>query len=126
MAGIKKIFLVDDDEFYLQMLVEFLSKQPAYHISTFTTGEKCLEAMLSVKPDVIILDYYLSDNDPSAATGLSILEAIKKNHPTLPVVMLSGQGKYGVAASTIAKGASHYIPKDKDSFSKIASVLESI
>ena len=53
------IFLVDDNAFYLKNLEITFSKKPYYNIVTFETGELCLEKM-SLKPDIIILDYYLN------------------------------------------------------------------
>jgi DNA-binding NarL/FixJ family response regulator len=126
MANLKQIFLVDDDEFYLQMLSDSLSKNPGYSIHTFTSGEKCFEKLYEVRPDVIVLDYFLSDNDPKAETGLNVLEKIKKSYPSVKVIMLSGQGKYGIAASTIAKGATQYVVKDNDSFKKIDEIISSL
>jgi CheY-like chemotaxis protein len=125
MANIKKIFLVEDDEFYQQMLVEHLSKNHAYKVTAFGTGEACLEHLHIEKPDVIVLDYFLNESDQNAASGLVILEKIRKLLPAVHVIMLSAQGKYGVAASTIAKGAEHYVAKDKESFKNITSILES-
>jgi DNA-binding NarL/FixJ family response regulator len=126
MAKTKKIFVVDDDEFYLQMLADHLSKNPGLEVRQFLTGEACLDSMYDDKPDVIILDYFLSDSDSAAATGMVFLERIKKVYPSIHVIMLSGQGKYGVAASTIAKGAAHYVVKDNDSFKNISSILNGL
>ena len=125
MAGIKTIFVVDDDDFYLLMLNDHLAKNPAYKVYSFTTGEACLDYLNDEKPDVLILDYFLNDTNPSAASGLVILEKVKKKYPSIHVIMLSSQGKYGVAATTIAKGAEHYVVKDNDSFRNITAILES-
>ena len=125
MAGIKTIFVVDDDDFYLLMLKDHLDKNPAYKVHAFSTGEACLDYLFDEKPDLIILDYFLNDTNPTAASGMVILEKIKKVYPSIHVIMLSSQGKYGVAASTIAKGARHYVVKDNDSFRKITAILES-
>lgn len=121
----KVIYIVEDDEFYRQMLVEHLSKNYAYKVTAFGTGEACLEHLHIEKPDVIILDYFLNKSEPSAASGLVILEKIRKLLPAVHVIILSAQGKHGVAASTIAKGAEHYVTKYKESFKNITSILES-
>lgn len=126
MANLKNIFLIDDDAFYLQMLSDFLSKMPGHSIHTFSSGEEFFEKIHELRPDIVVLDYFLSDNDPKAETGLNILEKLKKTYPSVQVIMLSGQGKYGIAASTIAKGAVQYVVKDNDSFKKIAAIIESL
>ena len=83
-----KIFLVDDDELYLNMLKIELQQNEAFIIETFITGELCL-ADLSKKPDVIVLDYYLDGLDKNAKDGIQVLDEIKVINPSIPVVMLS-------------------------------------
>ena len=81
--------------------------------------------MYTENPEFVILDYTLNDVVADAASGIEILDKIKKTFPSTHVIMLSAQGKYGVAASTIVKGAEHYVVKDNDSFKNISSILES-
>lgn len=57
---------------------------------------------------------------------MKILEAIKKQNRQVPVVMLSGQESYGVAAQTIAKGAAHYVMKGKGSFAEIQNIISQL
>lgn len=118
----KHLFIVDDDAMFAEMLKDQLSKNPAFKISVFTSGEDCLKNLFQ-KPDVIILDYYLNDNSKDAADGLEILTEIKKSDHTIEVIMLSGQEHYGVALQTIAKGAEQYIIKDDQAFEKISKYL---
>ena len=101
------------------MLVDSLSKNQNLVIQEFATGEECLDGLQENTPDIIILDYTLNDVHPEAKTGLEILEKIRKQLANVHVIMLSGQGKYGVALKAVAKGAEHYVIKDKDSFKNI-------
>jgi two-component system OmpR family response regulator len=52
-----KLFLVDDDALLLKTLEMEFSSQGGFEISTFATGERCLEK-IAENPDVIILDYH--------------------------------------------------------------------
>src|SRR5512133_2077721 len=91
-----KLFLVDDDALYLKSLeIEFL-QHADFAIETFATGELCLQN-LSHKPDVIILDYFLSGINKDAMNGIEVLDKITAFDPDIPVVMLSGQDKIEVA-----------------------------
>jgi two-component system response regulator AtoC len=125
MPAIHKIFIVDDDDFYRQMLTDSLSSNPQYVISSFATGEECIQHLTELAPDIIILDYTLNEVHRDAKNGLEILQEIRKILPAAHVIMLSGQNKYGVALKTIAGGAEHYVIKDKDSFEAIAGILRS-
>ncbi|MDZ4847632.1 MAG: response regulator [Chitinophagales bacterium] len=122
MSKPKKIFIVDDDKMLAMMLRDHLSAKTPHEFHLFSTGEECLKH-LSEKPDLIILDYYLDSEMKHVANGMAILEAIKKQNRQIPVVMLSGQESYGIAAQTIAKGAAHYVLKGKGSFTEIEDII---
>jgi DNA-binding NarL/FixJ family response regulator len=124
MFNTKNVFIVDDDLFFSQMLIDKLSKPTSYQLKSFATGEECLDNLLTDKPAIIILDYTLNDVNPSAANGIKILDEIKRILPSTHVIMLSGQSKYEVAMQTLTKGAEYYIIKDSDTFKKIAAILK--
>lgn len=118
----KKIFIVDDDPMLTEALTDYLTRQVPHEITSFATGEECLNQMHQ-NPDVIILDYYLNSVNKNAADGMAILEQLKKMHSHAHIIMLSSQEHYGVAMKTILKGAEQYVIKDKDSFEKIADMI---
>ena len=59
-----------------------------------------------------------------ALDGLEILKVIRKHAPKTRVIMLSSQEKYGVAITTVMKGAEHYVIKDEDAFEKVAQLIQ--
>ena len=121
----KIIFIVDDDEFFAQVLKDHLEKSPKYIVELYSTGEECLNE-LDKKPDLIILDFYLNKVNKEAANGLEILKKIKRNNNHQNVIMLSGQEQYGIALQTMAKGAEKYVMKDKSSFSEIDTIIKEL
>jgi DNA-binding NarL/FixJ family response regulator len=121
----KRIFIVDDNEMFAQMLSDHLSETPKYKVSIFPTGEDCINNLFQ-NPELIILDYYLNDVSKEAADGLEILSEIKKYNERIQVIMLSSQEHYGVALQTIARGASLYVMKDNHAFKKIDNFLKEL
>ena len=121
----RKVFVVDDDEFFATMLHDHLSTNNSLNVKTFFTGEESLNH-LHEDPELIILDYNLDMKDKNAANGLTIIKEIRHRLEHTPVILLSSQTKYGIAASTIAEGANHYIIKDTDAFTKIDAILTDI
>lgn len=119
----KKIFVVDDDRMYRNILSDHLEDR--FEVQTFSTGEECIE-QLREKPDLIILDYYLDSTVPEAKNGLEILQVIRKTDPDLKIIMFSSQEHYGVALRTIAGGALYYVIKDLKAFEEIDRILEKI
>lgn len=124
VAKARSIFLVDDNEFQLTALSDFLSGNEAYQLTTFATGEACL-SKLHLSPDVVVLDYNLDSVNRNAANGMTILEAIRKYNPATKVIILSSQERYAVALQTISKGAAHYVLKGEDAFEKVKALIDS-
>lgn len=120
-----KLFLVDDDAIFSEMMKDHLSKNKNYSIRHFSTGEECLDQLYE-KPDVVILDFNLNSVSADSENGLAILEKIKRSHPSTHVIMLSSQTHYGVAAKTIVKGAEQYVIKDDEAFKSIEAILKDI
>ena len=60
------------------------------------------------RPPLVFLDIWLQG---SRLDGLQLLQIIKEQHPTLPVVMISGHGNIETAVSAIKLGAYDFIEK---------------
>jgi len=122
------VFLVDDDKMFLSSLKTSLTQQfkSGIEVSTFTSGEECLKKVED-NPDIIVLDYYLNDDQhPQAMDGLEVLRKIKENSEDSTVIMLSGQDKLQVAIDSIKNGAYEYVAKSESSFVRIQNVIKNI
>ncbi len=120
-----KLFLVDDDAFYLKSLeIDFLQRAD-FCIETFTTGEQCLEN-LSHNPDIIVLDYYLDSIDKTAINGIQTLDKIKAINSDIPVVMLSSQDKIDVAIECMHHRAFDYVVKSETAFMRLQKIITTI
>ncbi len=119
-----EVFIVDDEPLLTEMLSDYLQEKDGnFSISSFPTGEACLQSM-DKKPDVVVLDYYLNSKEREAANGIDILKSIKEKNKGLPVIMLSSQKSYGTAAQTIMYGAIHYVIKGQDAFQEIYELIK--
>jgi DNA-binding NarL/FixJ family response regulator len=121
----KKIFIVDDDDMFSNMLVNHLSKDKMLEVHHYSTGEACLNDM-AMGPDVVVLDYNLNTVEKDAENGLGILSKIKKISPNIHAIMLSSQTNYGVAAFSISKGAEQYVMKDETAFENVHNIIKDI
>jgi two-component system, OmpR family, response regulator len=122
-----KIFFVDDDPIYLKMLENNLKQSKSYSskVFTFNSGEEALKH-LHLKPDVVVLDYYLNGINPNALDGINCLKEIKHSNPNIQVVMLSGQDKIEVAVNSIKSGAFDYVPKSESAFVRTQNAINNI
>lgn len=119
------LFLVDDDAVFLKLLEIELLQHADFAVTTFSTGELCLE-QLSQNPDVIILDYHLDGIDKNAMNGLETLDKIKEINADIPVVMLSSQDSIDVAINCMHHRALDYVVKSETAFLRLQKVITTL
>ncbi|MGF2411697.1 sigma-54-dependent transcriptional regulator [Ferruginibacter sp.] len=101
-----KIFIVEDDPWYGEILEYHLSLNPDYSISRFTNGKDCL-ASLHKKPDLITIDFSLPDYN-----GDKLYQKIKEIDDQVPVIVISGQDEIAIAVNLLKMGVADYLIKD--------------
>ena len=102
-----KILIVDDERFYIDLLVELLA--PQYRTIVVRNGEKAIEqASAEPKPDLILLDIELPGID-----GYEVCRRLKKNIVTLeiPIIFLTVKANVNDEIRGFELGAVDYIYK---------------
>lgn len=102
---IQRILIADDDVDTCNLISGFL-KRKGYETFTAYSGTRALEALAQTPVDVFICDFRLGDTD-----GMEMLHKIKKTHPQLPVIMITGYSDIRMAVNVIKAGAFDYITK---------------
>lgn len=101
-----KIFIVDDDIFFGEMLKYHLQLNPDYEVLLFNNAKDCLSS-LYLNPDIICIDFGLPD-----IQGDELFIQIKNIYPDLPIIVISGQENIEVAINFLKLGAKDYIVKN--------------
>ena len=104
-----RILIVDDAVVFRRLLADLLSADPELEVAgTAANGRIALAKMPQVNPDLVILDIEMPEMD-----GLQTLEGLRKDYPTLPVIMFSALTQRGAAATldALARGATDYFTK---------------
>lgn len=102
-----KIFIVEDDDWYGEILQYHLSLNPDYEVTLFKTGKECLSKM-HLRPNLITLDFSLPD-----LTGDKLFKKVREINPQVPVIMISSQEDISVAVNLLKMGVSDYLIKDE-------------
>ncbi len=113
------ILIVDDEPAILQTLKESLEDEH-YRVKTLSDGNKALELIGDLVPDVVLLDIFMPN-----CNGLDLLAKIKKEYPTQAVIIISGFGNIPIALEAIKAGATDFIEKPLN-LDEILSKLEFI
>lgn len=110
-----KVLVVDDSGFFRRRLTEILSSDPNIQvIGTASNGREAIEQALTLRPDVITMDYEMPLLD-----GISAVRQIMQRCPT-PVLMFSSLSYEGarVTLDALDAGAVDYLPKNFEDISK--------
>jgi two-component system, NtrC family, nitrogen regulation response regulator NtrX len=100
--------LIVDDEADIREHVSGILEDEGYHCRTAANSDGAIRAVEERLPNLVILDIWLRDSERD---GLEILKILKKQHPDLPVIMISGHGTIETAVSSIKMGAYDFIEK---------------
>jgi response regulator of citrate/malate metabolism len=82
-----------------------------FEIKSYFSGEDCVNN-LSLKPKLIVLDYYLGSDEKNSMTGLDTLRKINTYNADIPVIILSREKDRDTIAEFIKQGAMKYVIKD--------------
>lgn len=115
-----RIFIVEDDLLYGEMLRHHLALNPDNEVQLFKTGADCLKNIYK-GPSLISLDYSLPD-----MSGLEVMRQVKKENPEIPVVIVSGQEDVSTAVALLREGAYDYFVKDEDVKDRLWNVIKKI
>lgn len=100
--------LIVEDEKDIRELVSGLLEDEGYETRGAANSDQALTEIEIRRPNLILLDIWLQG---SRLDGLGILRAVKRDHPDVPVLMMSGHGTVETAVQAIKDGAYDFIQK---------------
>src|ERR1700741_3576854 len=115
-----KIYIVEDDDWYRELLVHMASLNPDFEVKSFSCA-KDLYKVLNENPDVISLDFLLPDSE-----GLQTLNYIKNYNPDIEVIIVSEQDKIDTALELLKAGAYDYLTKSPGTNERYINTLNNI
>ncbi|TCZ66778.1 nitrogen assimilation response regulator NtrX [Roseicella aquatilis] len=100
--------LIVDDEPDIRALIEGILTDEGYETRQAHNSDTALAAFKQRRPSMVVLDIWLQN---SRLDGLGILNALHREEPQVPVVMISGHGTIETAVRAIQQGAYDFIEK---------------
>ncbi len=116
------LFIVDDNKLLVATLSQYLQNRfgPSMHITTFNSGESCLEK-IDEKTDIVILDYQMEGKN-----GLEVLKSIKAVNSKTEVIMLSSNEDMALSIESFKSGAKDYVIKGTGSWKKVGKLVNHV
>jgi len=100
--------LVVDDEIDIRELMAGILADEGYETRVASDSDGALNAIAQRRPHLVVLDVWLQG---SRLDGIQVLDVLKREHPDVPVVIISGHGTIETAVAAIKKGAYDFIEK---------------
>src|SRR6201994_802110 len=100
--------LIVDDEADIRLLISGILSDEGFTTRQAGSSDAALAALKARQPSLVILDIWL---EGSRLDGMELLDEIRKHHPSVPVVMISGHGNIETAVAAIKNGAYDFIEK---------------
>ena len=100
-----KILLVDDSPDIIQLISDFLAPYSC-EVYKASTGKQAIDLLSGKDVEIVILDVKLPDTD-----GISLLDTIRLQDPTIAVVMITGYNDPDMIIEAMKKGASDFLMK---------------
>jgi two-component system nitrogen regulation response regulator GlnG len=104
----RPIWIVDDDRSIRWVLEKALSKQDL-PCRAFASGREVLSELEREQPQVLVSDVRMAGLD-----GIELLRTVKRQHPSLPVIIMTAYADLDSAVSAFQSGAFEYLPKPFD------------
>jgi two-component system response regulator GlrR len=100
-----RVLLVDDDKDLLQLIAMRLTAA-GYAVTAVESGEAALAALAVSRPQVVVTDLRMQGMD-----GMALFDAIHRDSPSLPVLILTAHGTIPEAVSATRRGIFSFLTK---------------
>lgn len=98
--------LIVEDSAEQASLLAGLVEAAGYSVEVATDGESALVALEHRTPEIVATDLMLP-----GITGLDVVDAVRRDYPMVPVVLMTAFGSGEIAARALKRGAASYVPK---------------
>ena len=111
-----RVLLVDDDAGLLRLIAMRLGAA-GFQVTTVSSGEQALASLAVSRPQVVVTDLRMQGMD-----GMALFDAIHRQAPSLPVVILTAHGTIPEAVAATRRGVYSFLTKPFDA----AQLLETV
>jgi CheY-like chemotaxis protein len=100
------ILVVDDSATDRGVAGGLLAKDDQNTVAYATNGREALKLVERELPDLVVSDLQMPEMN-----GLELVEAMRHDFPSIPVVLMTARGSEEIAAEALRVGAAGYVPK---------------
>ncbi len=111
------LLLADDDNSFRQRLAVTLGRR-GFTVEAASSLAEARELMRRIEPGFAVLDLRLGDGN-----GLDLVAELRRLHPGIRIVILTGYGNLATAVAAVKEGAIDYLAKPADPEDIVTALL---
>src|SRR3954471_19761343 len=111
-----RILVVDDDPNLLRVVSLRLEKE-GYAVTSVDSAEKALARTATAAPDLLLTDLKMGGMD-----GMALFEAVSRQLPGLPVIIMTAHGTVPDAVTATRRGVFGFLPKPFETQQLLAEI----
>jgi DNA-binding NtrC family response regulator len=100
-----KILVVDDDAIVIKSCTRILEAE-GFEVKTVSGAQEAMEIIKGHSFDMLLVDIKMPIRD-----GLFLMREVRKDHPDIPIIVMSGYPTPETIADSYKSGANQFIPK---------------
>src|SRR6185437_13935808 len=100
-----RVLVVEDSPTQASEL-RFLLEDAGFDVDLAVDGIAALSSLREGLPNLIVTDLRMPRMD-----GLALVQAVRSDYPSVPVVLITAHGSEEIAARALRVGAASYVPK---------------
>jgi signal transduction histidine kinase/CheY-like chemotaxis protein len=100
------ILVADDSSEIRDFLEEALTKLGNYQVKSVGDGLSALSLVQELNPSLIITDQQMPN-----LSGVDLIRRLRRDHPYLPVILMTAESSEALAVSALRAGATDYLTK---------------
>lgn len=116
----KRVLIVEDEEDVSVFMRDFL-RSKGYEVDTAADAPLGLKKFRAAPPDILVTDKNLP-----GMTGIELVQAIRKEHPGVPVIMVTGYASMESAIKALELGICSYMQKPFRTRDLVANIEEAL
>jgi CheY-like chemotaxis protein len=101
------VLVVDDSAVDRRLVGGLLSHSPGITVEYAASGQEALDKIAAAAPALVLTDLIMPGMD-----GLELVSAIHRQHPRVPIILMTGKGSEEIAVAALHAGATSYVPKN--------------
>ena len=110
------VLIVDDDP-ALRRTLQLRLREEGLRVVDADSAERALALLAVELPDLVVTDVRMGGMD-----GLALFDEIRRDHPLLPVIILTAHGTIADAVGTTRKGVAAYLTKPVEAATLLADL----